>query len=217
MRIKRRSRKTANSISDNMPSIDTNRKIGIFAQSNAGKTYLVMKLIRYICSNGDNVAIYDTDHMDRNKYDFSGISGCYVFNPAIGKEDNPTYLNKWLLAIKASKRPGTKLFVFIDDIDSFFDEHNANAFDFGELKNLASKGRHQGIGILYASKFTSWLPTQLIQNTNLFYIGAFPNEKSFKKLEAIVKFAEIKALDFSKHEFLEIDVDNNFKKRVVIA
>ena len=197
-----------------MPKITTNRKIGVFAISNAGKTYLVYKLIGFLCGRGERVIMYDTDHMDKNKFAFSKIKGCSVFDPAIGKENNPNYFNKFLMVVKSQY---SNCWLFVDDIDSFFDEHGQNAFEFGELKSLASKGRHQRMGFIYASKMASFLPSQLIQNTNLFYIGTFPTEKSIKPIEKIVSFDEVHALSFEKHEFLEIDADNNFKKRVVIA
>jgi len=195
-----------------MTKFSVNRKIGVFAISNAGKTYLIKSIIEYLCSQGEQVVIYDTDHMDGNKFDFTGIKGCHPFNPKVGMEDNPEYLNKFLTVIKSKY---SNFYLFIDDVDSFFDEHGANAFDFGELKSLASKGRHQRIGLIYASKMASFLPSQLIQNTNLFYVGTFPTERSIKQLDKIVSFKEIHGLNFEAHEFLEIDAENNFKKRVV--
>ena len=194
-----------------MPELSTDRKIGVYAQSNYGKTYLVRKIISYICSNGKAVIVYDTDYNDR-KFKFSEIENCHVFKPDNKNNDNPKYLNEFILEIRQRYKD---LFIFIDDIDVFFNKSSVLSFDFAELKDAASRGRHQRIGLIYTSKVASFIPTQLVQNTNLFYIGVFPTLKSMKALDSIVSYEDIKKLDYNKREFLEIDGFNNFKKRIV--
>lgn len=196
-----------------MMKLSTNRKIGVFSQSNYGKTYLVKSLIEFICRSGGRVVVYDTDHMD-SRFKFSSVKGCKVFKPATGRECDPKYLDWFLTQMKAKY---SDFYVFIDDLDSFFDEHSSLGFDFGELKSLASKGRHQRIGLIYATKMCSFLPTQIIQNTNLFYIGSFPTAKSIKQIDKVVSMDDILKLNYASHEFIEIDAENNYTKRIVIA
>lgn len=196
-----------------MANFSVNRKIGVYAQSNYGKTWLIRELIKYYASNGVPVVVYDTDHMDL-KYKFSAIKNCIVFQPAVGKEDDPQYLNKFLNVLKSKY---SNFMVFIDDLDSFFDSNSALSFEFEALKSAASKGRHQRMGLIYASKMAAYIPTQLVQNTNLFYIGSFPTAKSIKSIDKIVSFDDIKKLDYQQHEFIEIDCEQNFAKRLVKA
>jgi hypothetical protein len=194
-----------------MVKISTDRKIGIYAQSSYGKTWLAKRIIEFICKNNGRVVVYDTDYND-SKYHFSDIKNCHVFKPDNRNNDNPKYLNEFLLEIRQNY---SDLFIFIDDIDVFFNKSSVLSFDFAELKDAASRGRHQRIGLIYTSKIASYIPTQLVQNTNLFYIGVFPTLKSVKSLDTIVDYEDIKKLDYNKHEFLEIDGMNNYSKRVV--
>ena len=194
-----------------MPELSTDRRIGVYAQSNYGKTWLVKRLIEYLCKQGKHAIVYDTDYNDL-KYKFSEIKNCHVFKPDNKNNDNPKYLNEFILEIRQKYK---NIFVFIDDIDVFFNKSSVLSFDFAELKDAASRGRHQRIGLIYTSKLASYIPTQLVQNTNLFYVGVFPTLKSMKSLESIISFDDIEKLDYNQHQFLEIDGFNNFKKRIV--
>ena len=194
-----------------MVKLNTNRRIGVFAQSDYGKTWLVRDIIQYLCSKGDRVVVYDTDFNDK-KYNFSAIKNCYVWKPDLLLGENPSYLNRFILELR---KKNSDFWLFIDDIDIFFDKSTALSFDFAELKNAASKGRHQRVGLIYTSKIATHIPSQLLLNTNLFYIGAFPTEAALKPLSNIVDISEILKLDYTKHQFLEIDAKNNYAKRLI--
>lgn len=194
-----------------MVKMSTDRRIGVFAQSEYGKTWLVKDMIKFLCSRGDRVIVYDTDFNDI-KYKFSDINNCYVWKPDLELGENPSYLNRFISNLREKN---SDFWLFIDDIDVFFDKATALSFDFAELKNTASKGRHQRIGLIYTSKIATHIPTQLLLNTNLFYIGAFPSKTALKPLSEIVDIQEILKLDYTKHQFLEIDAKNNYAKRLI--
>lgn len=193
-----------------MVEFSTDSKIGIFAQSGYGKTYLATEIISFICNHGGRVVVYDTDYNDR-RYKWSSLPNCKVFSPKNSLATSPAYLNSFIKELRAKY---TNFFIFIDDIDVFFNKSSVLSSLFEELKDISSRGRHSRIGLIYTTKTAFYIPSQLVQNTNIFYVGSFPTTKSIKSLIEFISYSDIESLNKEKHEFLEVDIMSNAKKKV---
>lgn len=197
-------------IGDRMTEISTDRKIGVFAPSGYGKTYLIKNLLSSI-NPSTKIIIYDTDYED-SKYKYSEIGKhVIVFKPDYKYGKKLSYLNDFLENIRGKY---TNAIIFVDDLDVFFDEASSMSFEASQLKDIASTGRHQRIGIIYASKQMTYIPTKLMGNTNLFYIGKFTTTRDVDKLKNWVSSDEINSLNPSEHEFWEFDGFTSSKRKV---
>lgn len=188
-----------------MTEITTDRKIGLFAPSGYGKSYLADKLIASITLP---VYVYDTDYEATGGVYFKSPN-VKVFRPEDTKSEDLDYLNDYLMVI-TTKYPNS--FVYVEDLDVFFDENNQLGKEAKLLKNIASKGRHHRIGFIYSAKQLAYIPTKLIGNTNLFYIGQFIEKNDVERLRNFVTFEEMQQL--GEHEFWEIDRTNHTKRIV---
>lgn len=196
-----------------MTKITTDRKIGLFAPSGYGKTHLAKALIKKIADSGITVYIYDTDYEYSQDKAFIDHVNVIIHSPILKDLHSLRHLNNYLKVIRTNSK---NAFVYIVDLDLFYDKATSNSFDNSELKLIASAGRHQRLGLIYEAKQTAFIPTKLISNTNLFYIGQFSTPTDMKKLSNIVSTEEFAQLDRAKHEFWEVDALYNTKRKVII-
>lgn len=195
-----------------MTQLNTNRKIGLFAPSCYGKSYLGAKLIKSLADSGQIVYIYDTDYEFVNS-DLFNHANVRVHTTTQKLIQDLRHLNNYLSVLR---RNNTNAFIYIVDLDVFYDKASSNSFDNSEIKILSSMGRHQRLGMIYEAKQTAFIPTKLISNTNLFYIGKFSTSQDMKKLNNVLAEAEFAQLNRQEHEFYEIDLLNNIKRIVKV-
>jgi hypothetical protein len=181
--------------------INTNRKIGIYASSGYGKSYLANKIASIIKIP---IYIYDTDREAINEIYFN-YDNVKIYIPPIAESENIKTLNKWL----KEKLTLSNIFIYIEDLDLFFDENSQLGKGASEIKYLSSKGRHQRIGFMYSAKQLSHIPTKLRANTNLFFFGYFSNDTEIDKIKKIIgkrAYNEIYSkINPQEHEFLMYD------------
>ncbi len=181
--------------------INTNRKIGIYASSGYGKSYLASKISSIIKIP---FYVYDTDREASQGIYFKS-DNVKIYIPPIAQSENIETLNEWL----KEKLTLSNIFIYIEDLDLFYDENSQLGRNASEIKYLASKGRHQRIGFMYSAKQLSHIPTKLRANTNLFFFGYFNNDTEIDKLKKIIGTRAYKEI-YSKinpqeHEFLMYD------------
>jgi ABC-type oligopeptide transport system ATPase subunit len=175
-------------------SINTDRKIGIFGFSGYGKSFLGMSLLAMIRQKW-KVYIYNTDAEKlAGKINLSNIT---IYD---AQTDSIDELNKFILTVRASK---SNCFIYIVDIDVFTDGLSHTSPKLNILKNLMSTGRHQRIGLIYESKQMQHIPSKVLSNTNLFFIGNFTESNDLKKLLNYARKSEI--MQLTDHKFIEFD------------
>lgn len=190
-----------------MTNINTDRKIGLFAPSGYGKSYLADRIVRSIRIP---VMIYDTDYEATTKAYFRHPN-VQIFRPEDTRSEDLDYLNEYLKTVTAMY---TNRFIYVEDLDVFFDGNNQLGKEARLLKNIASKGRHHRIGFIYSAKQLAFIPSKLIGNTNLFYVGKFVAKQDVERLRNIVSMEEMDSL--GEHEFWEIDRISGTKRKIKV-
>ncbi|MGC8621735.1 MAG: hypothetical protein ACP5U0_07480 [Caldisphaera sp.] len=163
-----------------MTKITQSMRIGILAPSGYGKTYLAERLVNMI-SQKHKVVWYNTD-FERHLL-WKGNKNIIVFNPDKRYFDELEYLNDWLIQIRAEN---TNFMIGIDDLDIFYNDKTSMGKLSKALKDIASSGRHQRIGLIWVSKAMAYIPHLLIKNTNVFYFGQFVEESDLSRIRGIV-------------------------------
>lgn len=184
--------------------VTTSNKIGIFAPSGYGKTYLADRILSKITIP---VYLYDTDYEASKGIYFGEVENLHIYKPPLEKSEDIEWLNRYLGVVLTQ----SNLFVYIEDLDLFFDLNSQLGRNASNLKYIASKGRHSRIGMLYTAKQLSYIPTKLRANTNVVYLGYYPDRLERQKIREMLGKEIFKdmydALDPQEHEFLEINGD----------
>ena len=184
-----------------MVKITTDRKIGIYAPSGYGKSFLADYIV-----GGIKVPIYlyDTD-LEASKGVYFKYSHVHIYKPPIEKAEDLGHLSRYIMRILTT----SNCFIYVEDLDLFFDTDTQMSKKASIIKYLASKGRHHRIGFIYTAKQLSHIPTKLRANTNLIYIGYYDDalEKDrIKKTLGKESYEQYYTkLDPKKHEFIELD------------
>jgi hypothetical protein len=155
-------------------------RIGILAPSGYGKTYLANKLVKMIAEK-HKVIWYNTDFEQHPLW--NGNKNIEVFEPDKRYYDELEYLNDWLINIRSQ---GTNFMIGIDDLDIFYNDKTSMGKLSKALKDIASSGRHQRIGLIWVSKAMAYIPHLLIKNTNIFYFGQFIEQSDLNRISGIV-------------------------------
>ncbi len=163
-----------------MSKITQSMRIGILAPSGYGKTYLANKLVKMIAEK-HKVIWYNTDFEQHPLW--NGNKNIEVFEPDKRYYDELEYLNDWLINIRSQ---GTNFMIGIDDLDIFYNDKTSMGKLSKALKDIASSGRHQRIGLIWVSKAMAYIPHLLIKNTNIFYFGQFIEQSDLNRISGIV-------------------------------
>ena len=186
--------------------LDTNRVIGLYAPQNYGKTYLAKKLIETIASHVP-VFIYDTNFERATAYPQFKHNIKFVKCSDISQQDNPAFLNKAILTLRAKY---SNFFFVIEDLDKII-ETSGRSKETLEIFKLSSDSRHQRIGLIYMSKEPTNIPVKLRTNTNLFFFGNFIEPAHVKTISQIIPKGIMQTL--KPHEFVMLDrYTNNVEK-----
>ncbi len=180
-----------------MSRITQSMRIGILAPSGYGKTYLANKLVKMIAEK-HKVIWYNTDFEQHPLW--NGNKNIEVFEPDKRYYDELEYLNDWLINIRSQ---GTNFMIGIDDLDIFYNDKTSMGKLSKALKDIASSGRHQRIGLIWVSKAMAYIPHLLIKNTNIFYFGQFIEQSDLSRISGIVNPELIVSL--KKPVFLRYD------------
>ena len=184
--------------------ISTNNKIGIFAPSGYGKTFLADKIVKSI---KNKVIIYDTDYEASTKkyFNYPQVS---IFKPSSAKAEDIESLKDFLhIELQEPNK-----FIYIEDLDLFFDANSQNSKGSALLKYIASKGRHARIGFMYTGKQLAYIPTKLRAMTNLMFIGYYDDRIEKQRIKETIgkNIYDDYYLNLvpNEHEFLMIDSIN---------
>ena len=180
-----------------MSRITQSMRIGILAPSGYGKTYLANKLVKMIAEK-HKIIWYNTDFEQHPLW--NGNKNIEVFEPDKRYYDELEYLNDWLINIRSQ---GTNFMIGIDDLDIFYNNKTSMGKLSKALKDIASSGRHQRIGLIWVSKAMAYIPHLLIKNTNIFYFGQFIEQSDLSRISGIVNPELIVSL--KKPVFLRYD------------
>lgn len=195
-----------------MTTINTDRIIGFFAPSRYGKTNAIASLIKSIPLP---VVIYDTNKEWSTIPQLIDIvkstKSKRVFVPDAGSERDVEYLNE-IISILRSKL--TNFFLYVDDIEVFFNDQTSYKHFFGEIKDLSERGGHQRIGFIYSAKEFKYIPRPLISNANLMYVGQFIEDADLKMANRILK-PHYRSENLKKPTFIKIDRWTGEKAEVV--
>jgi hypothetical protein len=113
------------------------------------------------------------------------------------------FLNEELLKAESDKKHAYKMF-YVKDFDLFFLEHGSSMSKLTkELKIIFDAGRHGGIGFIYDSKTTQYIPKIVRINTDLIYAGNFINSDDLAAFKNVIPLEKLNTL--SEHRFLEFD------------
>lgn len=173
-----------------------NSRIGILAPTLYGKSYLARNLIenkiipfyksKPYSANSYKILIYNTDEED----EYNNLADKYSKYIVVKNNDdsNPdfkelSFLNKWLLSIEAEYYNSI---ILIDDLDIFFSSNRATSKFSGELKNIFSAGRHQGLGVIFMTKTPRYLPKIMFTNSELLYIGYYDEKEDYSVLPSAI-------------------------------
>ncbi len=189
-----------------MVKITPARKITILADSGWGKTTLLKSIIGEL-SNYFTVYIYNTDY-ER----FPEKDNIYPLKPVFDKVADINYLS---LVIERLRAKYSNFVICITDLDKFFDNTTSLNIGSSGLKDLYGTGRHQRIIPIIESKQPRYIPSKLLANTNLFYLGKFTELEDVKRLKGYATMEELTAL--KPHEFIEYDKWENVKRHVMVV
>jgi GTPase SAR1 family protein len=184
-----------------MATITVSSKIGIYAPSGYGKSYLANHIIENIPKK---VYVYDTD-LEGTEAIYFKSDNVVIYTPDATKSEDLSELNRFLAHMATIGNS----FIYIEDLDLFFDVNSQLGYNSSMIKYFASKGRHIRTGLIYTAKQFTHIPTKLRANTNLFYIGKFASEielKSIKKILSKEAYEAYLSLNGNNHEFLEYDM-----------
>ncbi|MEM0050108.1 MAG: hypothetical protein QXW39_06215 [Candidatus Bathyarchaeia archaeon] len=188
-----------------MVAIDQSRKICIMADSGWGKTTLTKNIISEL-SRAYKVFIYNTDFEV-----FPQSQNVIPLKPDINKVGDIDYLSLVITRLRANF---SNFVLVITDLDKFFDKTTPTTIKSEGLKDLYGTGRHQRILTIIESKQPRYIPSKILANSNLFYIGKFTELEDAKRLRNYVSEEEIASLQ--KYEFIEYDKWNGEKRKVKI-
>ena len=197
-----------------MTKLNVSRKIGIIAPSGYGKTWAGHVLAGAVKAP---VVVYDTDYekdkgLPQAPFAFSSLKNVTVITPSLEKGEELGYLDNFIRQCEAKL---SNAFIYITDLDVFFDKGNSLSFETSALKGLMSKGRHQRLGVIYDTKQAAFIPSKVIGNTNLFYIGKLVSLSDRRQVQDYITAEEIAKLDAKKREWWRIDTIEGTKEIVV--
>lgn len=189
-----------------MVKINQSRKIVIMADSGWGKTTLLKTIITELGMSYP-VFIYNTDYevMPVNK-------SIMPLKPDYDKVSDIKYLS---LVIDRLRAKFNNFVICITDLDKFFDNTTSQNIGASGLKDLYGTGRHQRILPIIESKQPRYIPSKLLANSNLFYIGKFTEIEDVKRLKGYVTAQELSVLE--PHQFIEYDKWTGNKKKVMVV
>ncbi|MEM3264673.1 MAG: ATP-binding protein [Thermoplasmata archaeon] len=188
-----------------MVKINQSRKICIMADSGWGKTTLLKSIITELGAVY-TVFIYNTDYepMPVNK-------NIVPLKPDYDKVGDINYLS---LVIDRLRAKFNNFVICITDLDKFFDNTTSQNIGASGLKDLYGTGRHQRILPIVESKQPRYIPSKILANSNLFYIGKFTEVEDVKRLKNYVTGKELSELE--PHVFWEIDKFTGEKKKIMV-
>lgn len=185
--------------------IDQSRKIMILGDSGWGKTTLMLSIINELASRW-HVYIYNTDFEQ-----FPITNMITPMKPDINNVSNVEYLSLVIDRMRAK----FKNYVFvITDLDKFFESTSPMSKISDSLKDLYGTGRHQRILVIVETKQPRYIPSKLLANSNLFYIGKFTEQEDIRRLKGYISAEEMAQLQ--KHEFWEYDKNTGNKRKVKV-
>ncbi len=189
-----------------MVKMNMTRKICIMGDTGSGKTTLLKSIITEL-SIYNKVFIYNTD------YELMPISkNITPLKPDYEKSSDINYLSLVIDRLRAKMNN----FVFcIIDLDKFFDNTTSNNIGAGGLKDLYGTGRHQRILTIIETKQPRYIPSKLLANSNLFYLGKFTEIEDLKRLRNYASVSELGVLH--PYEFFEIDKWTGKKCKVKVV
>lgn len=188
-----------------MVQINQSRKITIMADSGWGKTTLLTTIIKEL-SEHYTVFIYNTD------YEQLPINSSIIpLKPDFERVSDISYLS---MVIDRLRSKYNNFVIAITDLDKFFDNTTSQNIGSSGLKDLYGTGRHQRILPIIESKQPRYIPSKLLANSNLFYLGKFTEVEDLKRLKSYVTPQELAVLQ--PHQFLEIDKWSGKKQKIMV-
>jgi len=179
-----------------MVLINQDRGICIFGRKRYGKTFLLKVILRELSAKY-TIIVYNT-----NFEDFSDIKNenLGIFNPDPKRANQIDYLSG---IIKKMRAADSNFVIVIIDLDKFFEGVGSQTIKADELKDIWGTGGHQRIMAIIESKAPKYLPTKVIDNNNLFYIGQYKDLDNQDRLKNYATRKELQSLD--RHQFIEVD------------
>jgi PII-like signaling protein len=195
-----------------MTTINQDRIIGLFAPARYGKTTGIANLVQRIPIQ---VIVYDTNHEWENSPQLRGLvmsrQNILIAQPKPGRERDPAFLNEFIRNVRAEM---TNCFIYIEDIEVFYTGAASRNEFHGEIKDVAERGGHQRIGLIYSAKQLKYIPPALISNTNLFYFGQFMDADDVNEANGLLR-PEFDTRQLTRPWFVEVDRWTSSKRKVM--
>jgi hypothetical protein len=179
-----------------MVQINQDRGICVVASKRYGKTTLLRSLLAEL-SQKYTVIIYNTNY---ENFDDIKNDNLAAFEPDPKRVHSIEYLSKVIKTLRAHQ---SNFVIVIIDIDAFFEGIGTMTIKADELRDLYGTGGHQRILPIIEVKAPKYVPTKILDNSNLFYIGNFRDLDNQDRLRNYASREELSSLD--RHQFIEVD------------
>lgn len=170
--------------------------VGFFGRKSAGKTYAMRRLLAHIPKK--DVYILDTNS-EFVEYPNSTEPSSY----------NEDALNDFVLDVRLHKN----VVAVVDDLDNYVKTTSQGE----QFVNLVINGRHQNIGVIYATRRAAYLNRLITQNSDFLYLGynMIPGDvaqvqKDVQIPGLFTAYAAVRA-----RKFLKVDVNKRNVKLVM--
>lgn len=191
-----------------LPQLNTDRIIGVYAKARYGKTNLIANILKRITQDW-YVIMYDINY-EQPKFRGLSFNKHLIFHTP--EERNANKLEQLNKFIKDMRTKSSNFFIYIEDLDSFFDDATSLSKDAFELKDLVGRGGHQRVGFIYAAKQPRVIPLKVISATNLMYLGKFQQQDDVQALRNYATAQQLSTLE--NRYFIEYDDWTNQKTRI---
>jgi hypothetical protein len=179
-----------------------NRTLTLVAKRNSGKSFLVKHLLQYEAYKFAKIFVICPTESINHFYSDIIPANC-IFD---------TYSEEWaemlimkLTIANSNKKPEEqkKVLLILDDLISDLDFHHSKT-----LKNIYSRGRHYGLGILVTTQYLNSISPLIRNNTDYLFVGQ-QNKQSVELLQAQFQSGDISKIDFMKM-YYRCTTDYNF-------
>ncbi len=189
--------------------LNQSRVISLIAPQKYGKTTIVHYLAEEY-SKRVKTFVFDTNFERVSTYGdiHKNIYFLYQVDLTKSKEE---FLNESIQYIRSKHY---NICIIIEDYDKYC-EGGKKSSQNNNMFNLASDSRHQYIALIYTTKTPSYIPTTLRLNTNLTFIGKFPEGDETKSIYSMIpRSAKKEYSTLARPEFLAFDRENQTTTKV---